>query len=53
MDGGEQESKGMLTVEHLTPKLLMAVNYCGCQLGGRFGWVAPAYIDPLSWYVQA
>ena len=33
---------GMLPVRHLTPKILVAVNYCGCQLAQKLGWVAPA-----------
>ena len=30
-------------VKYLAPKILMAVDYCGCQLAGRLGWAAPAY----------
>ena len=38
-------SKGMVLVKHLAPNILktLAVNYCGCQLARRKGWVAPAY----------
>ena len=35
--------KGMLPVMHLAPKILIAVNYCGCRLAQCFGWAAPAY----------
>ena len=30
-------SKGMLPVKYLAPKILMAVNYCGCQQAQRLG----------------
>ena len=33
----------MLPVDDLDPKILMAVNYCGCQLARTLGWAAPAY----------
>ena len=33
----------MLRVEHLAPKILMAVGYCGRQLARWLGWVAPVY----------
>ena len=44
----------MLPVGHPAPEILMAVNYCGCQLAQSFGCVAPAYHEkegatPLSW----
>ena len=32
----------MLPVEHLASKILMAVNYCGCQLACRLRWAASA-----------
>ena len=31
--------KGMLAVKHFAPKILLAVNYCGCCLGGM-SWLA-------------
>ena len=33
----------MLSVRHLAPKILMAVNYCGRQLSQRLGRAKPAY----------
>ena len=33
----------MLPVEHLAPKILMAVSHCGRQLVQRLGLAAPAY----------
>ena len=33
----------MLPVKQLAPKILMAVNYCGCQLAQNFLRAAPAY----------
>ena len=36
-------SNGMLPMKHLSPKILMAVNYCRRQLARRLGWAAPAY----------
>ena len=37
-------SKGMyLYVKHQPIKILMAINYCGCQLPQKLGWAALAY----------
>ena len=36
-------SKDMLCVEHLAPKVLMAVNDRGRQLTRRLGWAVPSY----------
>ena len=33
----------MLPVTHHTPQILVAVNYCRCQLAKRLRWAAPAY----------
>ena len=35
---------GMLPLKHLTPKILMAVNYYWQQLSQRLAWVTPAYL---------
>ena len=35
--------QGMLPVQHLAPKIIMSVNYCGRQLARTFGWEAPAF----------
>ena len=46
--------KGVLLLEHLAPIYLMAVDYYGSQLAGRFGWVALHTLKrqvllPISW----
>ena len=33
----------MLPVKHLTPNILLAVNYCGRHLARWFGWAGLAY----------
>ena len=38
-------SKGMLPVKNLAKKILMAVNYCGCQLARRLGWATPVHLE--------
>ena len=35
--------KGLLLVRHFAPQIVMAVDYCGCQLDRRFGWTTPAH----------
>ena len=32
----------MLPVKQLAPRILMAFNYCGCQLARRLGWASTA-----------
>ena len=31
-------------MKYLAPKILIAVDYCGRQIAGILGWVAPAYL---------
>ena len=38
-------SKSMLPVEHLRPKILMAVAHCGHQIARRLVQVSPAYLE--------
>ena len=37
-------SKGMLSVKHHSPQILMTVNYCWRQLAQRLGWAETAYL---------
>ena len=38
-------SKGMFPIRRVSPQILMALDYCGCQLALNLGSVAPAYHD--------
>ena len=38
-----QSFTGMLFVRHLAPQILMAVDFCGCQIAQRLGWARPAH----------